>query len=483
MDDWTEKYRPKTLTDVVGNEQALATLRTWARRWTSSGVPKKRAVILSGKPGTGKTSSALALASEFGWISIELNASDARNAVMIKKVATSGAIHETFDTQGRFLSSQQGGRKLIILDEADNLYERVEKSARSSGMTDLSDRGGKKAILETIRMTSQPIILIVNDYYALVRGGGEGFKDLCLVIPFYQVGDRQIVELLRRICREENLTVEARVLQLIAERCHGDVRSAVNDLQSLSLGRGKIDISSVEVLGYRDRDKLIFDAVRDVFTGDTLKSVRGVCDGVDIEPTTFLLWIAENLPRQYQMVADLARGYEMVSKADVFFGRVYRRRYYGLWSYASDLMTGGVTTAKTHTYSPVRYAPPQWMKEMKQSKGQREVRDALAMKLGRYMHNSKKKSKEIFFPQFKNVFCHDTRFACIMKQRLDLTESEIKFLLGSEHASKLKEILEFCEHVDETQSMLETVGSSEQEKKEENHEQKAEMKQPSLFDF
>ena len=65
MGDWTEKYRPKSLDEVVGNERAIIELRKWASSWSKS-IPKKRAVVLSGRPGTGKTSSALALANDFG---------------------------------------------------------------------------------------------------------------------------------------------------------------------------------------------------------------------------------------------------------------------------------------------------------------------------------------------------------------------------------------------------------------------------------
>ena len=93
---------------------------------------------------------------------IELNTSDARNANRIRNVATSGAVNETFDDMGRYIQSVKGRYKLILLDEADNLYEKIE--GRSKNNDDLSDKGGKRTIIETIKITRQPIILIVNNY-------------------------------------------------------------------------------------------------------------------------------------------------------------------------------------------------------------------------------------------------------------------------------------------------------------------------------
>jgi len=197
MGDWTEKYRPISLDEVVGNERAIIELRKWANSWIN-GIPKKRAVILSGKPGTGKTSSALAIANDFGWTAVELNTSDARNAEKIKKVATFGAMNETFSDNGMFISSRDGGRKLIIMDEADNLYERIEGSNQKDN--EFSDKGGKKAIIDTINITQQPIILIVNDYYALIKGGGEALKQMCKLIKFYDPYPSSIFNLLKKIC-------------------------------------------------------------------------------------------------------------------------------------------------------------------------------------------------------------------------------------------------------------------------------------------
>lgn len=476
MEDWTEKYRPKHLSGIIGNERAVTTLHAWAEKWDTGTIPSKRAVVLAGKPGTGKTSSALALASDFGWTVVELNASDARNEVAIKKIATAGAINETFDSFGNFNPSRDGGRKLIILDEADNLYEKTDSGS------ELGDRGGKKAIIETIQQTKQPIILIVNDYYDLVKGGGDPLKQLAMLIQFYEANSNQILELLKRICVEEDITADVKVLRTITDRSKGDIRSAVNDLQSLGVNRKQLNMESLDVLGYRDRETVVFDALREVFKAKNIQTSRDCLGDVDVPPETMLLWIDENLPREYLDTEDLARGYEAVSLADVFFGRVQRRQYYDLWSYACDLMSGGVSVSKTHNYGNTQYTFPVWMKQLKSLQTPRMIRDSMVKKLGLLTHASSRKTKEFVLPSFQTLFRNDARFACKMINTLDLSESEVKYLLGEKYLHRMKDILQCSEKTDDNQVEIETQ-ESKKEKDKEQKEPKDEQRQPSIFDF
>jgi len=467
MEDWTEKYRPKSLDEVIGNERSVSALRSWANSWRSA-VPKKRAVILSGKAGTGKTSSALALANDFGWTTIELNASDARNAGRIKRVATFGAVNETFDDSGRFISSKVGGKKLIVLDEADSLYERSERG----GQEDFGDRGGKKAIVDTIKVSCQPIILIVNDYYSLIKGGGDSLKDLCILLRYYPVRLNQIVDFLRRICRDEGISVEPRVLQTLADRCKGDVRSAINDLQSISLNKTSLDIGSLDSLGYRDRDKIIFDAIREVFKTRNIQSIREKISTIDETPDSLALWIAENLPREYIAVDDLLHGYEALSKADVFLGRVGKTQNYRLWSYASDIMTGGVAVSKTHEYSNDKYQFPSWLSTMKKYKSTRVLKKSVLTKIGDFCDNSEQKSKEYVLPTFQLVFQNNIPFACSMKNKLKFTEPEVRFLLGEKNLHKLKRIMQACETVAEDTKTIKVTPTDKSEGKKEQMQQR-----------
>ena len=425
--DWTEKYRPKTVKQIVGNHSQVRKFLSWAHAW-KQGKPKKKAVVLSGKPGIGKTSAAYALAHDFNMLPIELNASDARNATTINSVATAGATHQTFSDDGNFISTKKGGLKLIIIDEADNLFERSKDS--TVGGKDFGDKDGKRTIVKTVKVTQQPVILIVNDDYQLFKGSGSSLRRDCLHLKMYPAKSDEIVQLLKQICLKEHIRVDANVLFSIADASQGDIRSAVRDLQSVCTNKKVVTSSDVDVLGRRDRSELIFDVLRDIFRTKDSLVIRQHVRMVQEDPRMMLLWVAENLPRSYSSIDDIASAYHWLSRSDMFLGRTFRRSNYGLWSYAGDLSTIGVSLSKNHRVHFQRYQFPSWLKKTSKEKSVLSAQKSLIEKLSSYHHCSTKKTRSYILPNLKKIASSNNDFLCSFVDKLELSDEEAIFLAG-----------------------------------------------------
>jgi replication factor C large subunit len=421
MDDWTETYRPKQLSEVVGNKKVVYAVQQWANAW-ARGNPTKKGVIFSGNPGIGKTSCAQALALQYHWTPIELNASDARNATRIKAVATAGAIHQTFDDDGSFSSTQEGGRKLIILDEADNLYESKRESS-VDGM-DYSDYGGKKAIVETVRVTKQPIILIVNEYYNLVKGSGAALQSLCLHLRFFPPYPSDIVHLLQRICHQERIHVDKGVLEAFSQHYNGDMRAILRDLEALAINRTHVTLEDYVALGNRDHKEKIFDILRAIFQTANIRDIRSAIHHIDEDPNLLLHWVAENVPKSYTAPVDLAAAYEALSYADRWLGRVGKRNQYGFWSYAYDEMSAGVSFAKSSRVQQATYTFPYWLKNVNKRKGSVGDGHIPIENLSEKLHCSTEKIHTVLLPFLEKIIANQPDVGLALAKEPSLCKEE-----------------------------------------------------------
>ncbi len=409
--EWAEKYRPRTLTDIVGNKKAVHDFRSWAEEWLE-GIPEKRAVILHGPAGIGKTSSAHALARDFGWEAIELNASDQRTAGVIEKVAGSAAS----------MNSLFGGKRLIILDEADNIHGSA-------------DRGGMRAISGIIKNTQQPIVLIANDLYGLT----PTIRNLCLEIKFQNVQSRSIVPALRKVCDGEGLRCSPEAVQKIAENAGGDLRSAVNDLQAAASGRELIEAEDIST-GERDVKENIFKAMQKIFKSTDLKKALEATYGLDESPEDLVHWIDENLPVQYAgeggELEDIRAGYRYLSKADLYLGRVKKRQNYRMWRYASTLMVCGTSLSKSKPYRGfIKFQQPSVWRRLGQTKATRNMRDNIASKIGEHCQESMHYSRSNLLGIYSRM-AKDETYAVDVTAGLGLEIEELMYLTGSKKASK-----------------------------------------------
>jgi replication factor C large subunit len=418
MESWTEKYRPKSLSDIVGNGKAVTTLKEWAEDWTNA--PKK-AVILAGRAGVGKTSAALALANDMGWVAVEMNASDARNANRIKEVAMRGATHGTFSGDGDYLDVNEGQRKLIIMDEADNLHE------ASGGM---GDRGGKKAIIDTIRSTKQPIILIVNDLYELTKKTGSPLKTLALTIKFNRVPKTSLRKAVREIADIEGFTFDDGALETFSENAGGDMRSAVNDLETIcrNLEPGStIGPDDLDSIGYRDERRDVFEVLATVFKTTDPEKAMEAYNRLDETPDRFLLWVEENVPYKYTDPDDLARAFDAITEADLMLNRARATQDFSFWAYAIKLLTAGVAVAKKNEYHGyVKYRFPSFL--TMRSRAQKGASKELLTIIGAHTHSSRSFVRNQLMEPFIELFQQDEEFAASMTGRLDLSRKDVEFL-------------------------------------------------------
>ena len=421
--EWTEKYRPESLSDVIGNDDAIRAIRRWATAW-KDGPPKKRALVLRGEAGTGKTSSALALARDFGWDVIEMNASDHRNADSIRRVAGIGAISETFSPDGEFLTTAQGRRKLIVLDEADNLFGR-------------EDYGGAKAIVETIRATGQPLILIVNDYYALSRKA-SAVKTLAENVWFHRLNDHTVASVLERLSREEGVDVDREVLERVAGNAGGDLRGAINDLQMLVEGRKVIGSADADALGKRNQNVELDAALGDMFGARTAKDARNAMLWVNKTPEELILWIEESIPLEFRSSSELAAAFDALSRADVYLRRTRSLHHYGLWAYAKEMMTSGVAMSRREgrRHAPSRYNFPGYLIMMSRSRGRRASRQALCSKLAPMFHTSSRQFGSSILPYLRSLGRRDRQLLVQIAVDADLDEGDVAFLLQEDPGSK-----------------------------------------------
>jgi replication factor C large subunit len=452
--DLVEKYRPRTLSEVRGNHKAVEELRKWALNWPA----EKTAALLYGKPGTGKTSSAVALANDMGWQLLELNASDKR---------TQGTINATVGAASRN-ASLQNAQKLILLDEIDNLHGN-------------SDRGGAKAVTELAKKTREPVILTAND----LHGVSSTLRGRCKLIAFVAIREesaqKALVDIWHNERREashareavadfiarleeperasrdtaaleaisadlEILTDSVRELetlretlsdigrslsavdmvsiQKIVKNAKGDLRSAITDFQAY-VGGAQVETAA------RDRAQSAFDLMRSIFNDTDMIKPLTISYGVDQTPEDLIHWVDENLPR-YLKDGSLARAFQVLRRADIYLGRTRKRQNYGLWRYAAELMTSGVNVVSRQNrgerHAAAKYSPPTHWMRLGQTRSKRALRDAVATKIGTANHISVTKARQDTIPLYKELA---ERNPAGITAALHLTADELAFLMDA----------------------------------------------------
>lgn len=414
---WADRYRPKSVSELIISISSLEKISQWLDQW-KEGVPLKKALVLYGPPGVGKTSAALAIAHDLGYPLVEMNASDQRNRESMKSVALMAALYQDISSDFGI----PGQKKIILIDEADSIFE--GRSSETGG-----DTGGLSELLKVIQRTSNPIIVTMNNYYEFRRkGAGKGILDSSLVIEFVPYKRRNDTDfktfklkLNRRIydiLQSENVKIDQRSVNEIIEKNGTDMRSIINDLESLRDGSGSSGLSM------RDSQTSIYNVMQDTFrSGDYTKVLRDLYDK-DFQTEDYLMWIDKNLPHECVNENDLMESFDLISCADIFIGRVMKKQHFAFKGYAEEIAAGVSFRINDKNKHYVKYEFPSYIMQMSRLRERRNARKSLSLKTGRLTHMSARNAMEYLW--FYNIMDrHSPDFGKHISEKLSLTEPEL----------------------------------------------------------
>lgn len=417
---WIEKYAPNSLEEFIGNQEIVKKASLWALEWKRK--CRGKPLLFFGATGTGKTLLSYLLAREHGWGVFELNASDFRTKEIIEKIVGAAAFNASFS----------GNLRLVLLDEVDNLHGSY-------------DKGAPQAILQILKESQNPVILTANDIYSDKKLAS--IRSYCTRLEFKKPNYLSIAKYLKQICEKEQIDYDLEAVNSLARSCHGDIRSAVLDLQNICTGTKKITVQDVEELSYRERTDRIFEILREIFKANTIEESRSARNRCNISDDLLGRWIEENIPRTYTDKEDIANAFERLSRADIFNGRIMYRQHYGFLRYSSELMTSGVALSRSrdyHGFVPFKF--PTLLSALSASKGARGTRKAIAEKMKKPLHSSTKEIISEDFPFLKMLFANK-QLAAGLSAHFDFTEKEISFLSGKgEETKAVKEIFQAAQN-------------------------------------
>jgi replication factor C large subunit len=388
MSPWTEKHRPKKFSEVCGQDDAICKVENFIKNFK---IGRKKSLILHGPPGTGKTTIAHVAAGETNSEIFELNASDLRNKNKLQEILKPAMEQQSLDNSG----------KIILVDEVDGIST--------------VDRGGLQELLSLIEKSPYPVILTANEIWDKKF---NTLRRISEVVQIKEVDYNTIKDVMIKILKKENLFINNNLLTSLAVRAKGDLRAAINDLQSLARMRDP----SLITLDERNKEVDIFSVLKLILKGKPTKETINVFDSLKMNLDEIMLWVEENIPSEYKG-EELANAMDKLSKADLFKGRIYKQQYWRFLVYENFLLSYGVAAAKKETKTNyTSYKKPSrilkiWINNQRIAK-----KKSIAEKYADYCHiGAKRALKE--FPYIKQILKNPST-----RKELKLTEEEIAYL-------------------------------------------------------
>ena len=235
---WVEKYRPQTLEEVVGQDHIIQRLKQYVNE---ESMPN---LMFTGPAGVGKTTTAIALAKAMlgeYWKQnfLELNASDARGIDTVRKDIKSFCRLKAVGSPFR----------IIFLDEVDNMTKDAQHALRRE--------------MEMYTKTSS-FILSCNYSSKII----DPIQSRCAIFRFAPIKGHQVIQRLEIISAEENVKYTAGTLESIVYFAEGDMRRAVNILQSTASMGGEVNEETVHDVVSKAKPKDVRRIVNLALDGD-----------------------------------------------------------------------------------------------------------------------------------------------------------------------------------------------------------------------
>src|SRR3989344_5750415 len=362
--NWTERYRPKKFQDIVGQEPAVWEIKNFIEEFYLGNLTKtkKKAIILHGTPGIGKTTMAQVIALETGSEIFELNASDIRNKTSLNEILKPATEQQ----------SLIGKRKIILIDEVDGI-----SSTESRGISEL---------ISIIDASPYPVIITAND-----------------------VWNKKLSPLRKK----------AKMIKLKEV----DYRAIKNILMGILKKEASVD-SKTANLDERNKEQDIFNVLKEIFKSKPSTKLLDIFDSLNMPLDEIMLWIEKNIPLEYKN-DELARAFDLVSKADIFKGRIYKQQYWRFLVYENAFLSYGVSASKKNSTINVnftRYEKPDRILKIWINNRAIEKRKSITEKYASKVHIGEKRALHEF-PMIKGILQKPE-----VQKELKLTEEEIEYL-------------------------------------------------------
>ena len=299
---WSEKYRPKNILDLIGNEDARNSFVEWLTKWKKGTKP----ILLVGPPGIGKTTLANLSAKQFDYDLISLNASDVRSKKNIQEILSPVLGNETIF-----------GTPMIFIDEVDGIHGRA-------------DYGGTEAIIKILKESTVPIVLAANSD---LSDKMKSIKKNTRVIQFRPLSPRLLRFYLNKILQLENAKISSDSLMKLVAESRGDIRSMINFAQALVTGFNPPTEKSFESLD-------IEESINTFYKANSIDEARSILYSLRIDPREKINAFYSSVIGSSISTDDMQRFLQIISTADMLYGKIMKTQQWRLLRYLDAILLG-----------------------------------------------------------------------------------------------------------------------------------------------